>query len=110
MLENLPSICKNYKNGCREIKTDAVELKHHQEQCVFREVFCLDWDCRSKNKVIFNDFFQHLVKVHKFNYEVGMSEEEENKWFYHQNFFNFLPLVSGSRKRKISKCLLLLHP
>ena len=78
MLENLPWMCQNYKNGCREIKTDAVELKNHQKQCIFRQVFCLDLDCNSENNVIFRDFTDHLDAVHDISsVKIEMSEDEQ---------------------------------
>ena len=100
MLENLPWICQNYKNGCHEIKTDAVELKNHQKQCDFRQVFCLDVDCSSENKVIFKDFTDHLVAVHDINSEIEMSEDEDNKWFTYHNIFDSPPKVYERKRKK----------
>ena len=40
LLQDLPWMCQNYENGCREIKMDAEELEHHQGKCIFRQVLC----------------------------------------------------------------------
>ena len=40
LLEDLPWMCKNYKRDCREMRMNEEELDHHQQKCIFRQIFC----------------------------------------------------------------------
>ena len=78
-LQNLPWMCQNYKNGCREIKMDAEELEHHERKCIFRQVFCPHWHkfCKEE-KVMFKDINEHLVTGHKNTHQWKMVNGEKN--------------------------------
>ena len=45
LLEGLPWMCRNYKNGCREIQFDISGLEFHQRKCDFRRIQCPDLAC-----------------------------------------------------------------
>ena len=45
LLEGLPWMCKNYKNGCQEIQFDIGGLEFHQRKCDFRQIQCPDLAC-----------------------------------------------------------------
>jgi len=82
MLENLPWMCKHYEQGCREMKTDAEDLEHHQQKCIYRLVFCPDPHCE-REKVKFKDVIEHLENVHKYlklHLDCRMIDGEANKW------------------------------
>ena len=38
-------MCRNYKNGCREIQFDISGLEFHQRKCDFRRIQCPDLAC-----------------------------------------------------------------
>ena len=81
LLKNLPWMCQNYKNGCREIKMNVVDLKHHQRKCLYRKVFCPAQITGKRGKVLFKDVLVHLKKCLKGPiYEEKMSNEEVNKF------------------------------
>ena len=64
-LKDMPWMCHNYRNGCREIKLDAEKLDQHEKKCIFRRVFCPHWFCRDKtgtNEVMFKNITNHLIK------------------------------------------------
>ena len=94
LVEDLPWLCQNYENGCREIKTDGEELEHHQGECIFRKVFC---PCRCKiKKVMFKNVDFHLSEYHNDNdelFELSMAKGEKNKWIeylgFHDSHFDF---------------------
>ena len=78
LLQNLPWMCQNYKNGCREIKMNVEDLGHHQGKCIYRQVFCPHSDCQSKEegKILFKDVLEHLtICMGKPIYEYEMSNE-----------------------------------
>ena len=88
LLEDLPLMCQNYKNGCSEIKLRSDELENHQGKCIFRQVFCPGWDCKdlfSSKQVMIKDFNDHLTTFHKNNYHVeagNMVYGKENQMLY----------------------------
>jgi len=86
LLQDLPWMCQNYENGCREIKMDAEELEYHQGKCIFRLVFCPENYCCNEEKVMFKDINDHLVKVHKNDFETSMLKGEKNKWAAYKKF------------------------
>ena len=59
LLQNLPWVCQNYKNGCRESKIDVKDLDHHEGKCIYRQVFCPRVHCKEK-KVLFKNVNDHL--------------------------------------------------
>jgi len=63
LLQDLPWMCQNYKNGCREINKDIEELEHHHENCIFRRVLCPYFYCSSK--VMIKNINTHMKIVHK---------------------------------------------
>ena len=65
LLQNLPWMCQNYKTGCREIKMNGEDLEHHQEKCIFRQVFCPQFNCDKTKKIVFKDVICHLKTFHK---------------------------------------------
>ena len=71
LLQNLPWMCQNYKNGCREIKMNVKDLDHHQLKCIYRHVFCPRIKC-GERKVLFKDVIVHLNTF----YENGLMEYE----------------------------------
>lgn len=86
ILTQLPWICQNYKNGCRESSQQIDELKIHQKNCIFREIFC-PFPC-NQYKVVFGSLNDHFVETHGFaldeiesknELEVGF-DIEENAW------------------------------
>ena len=70
LLQELPLMCQNYEDGCREIKKDGEDLEHHKQKCIFRQVFCPHWACKEK-KVMFKDVNDHLATVHKNDFSEG---------------------------------------
>ena len=60
LLQNLPWMCQNYRNGCREIKMNVEDLDQHQDQCIYRQTFCPNFACEEEGKVIFKDVVCHL--------------------------------------------------
>ena len=60
ILQNLPWMCQNYRNGCREIKMNVEDLDQHQDQCIYRHAFCPNFRCEEGGKVIFKDVVCHL--------------------------------------------------
>ena len=60
LLQNLPWMCQNYRNGCREIKMNVEDLDQHQDQCIYRQAFCPNFECEDDGKVIFKDVLCHL--------------------------------------------------
>ena len=60
LLQNLPWMCQNYRNGCREIKMDVEDLDQHQDQCIYRQAFCPHFGCEEEGKIIFKDVVCHL--------------------------------------------------
>ena len=80
LLQNLPWMCQNYKNGCRQIEMNVVDLDHHQRECAYRKVFCPQIVCE-KEKVLFKDVLIHLKKCLKTPiYEEEMSNDKANKF------------------------------
>ena len=65
LLQNLPWMCQNYKTGCREIKMNGEDLEHHQEKCIFRQVFCPSINCDKTEKIVFKDVICHQKTFHK---------------------------------------------
>ena len=63
LLQDLPWMCNNFKSGCHEIKEKAEELRNHEWNCIYRQVFCPDFSC--KEKLLFLDVEYHLSTVHK---------------------------------------------
>jgi len=112
LLQDLPCMCQNYENGCQEIKMDAQELEHHQEKCIFRQVFCPTvfsqnsgpdiWYCKEK-KVMFKDVREHLLTVHKNNLERKMVEGEKNKWIASRRF-KICNLNSATPQSQLRSC------
>ena len=76
ILQDLPMMCQNYENGCREMNMDVVQLELHQAKCILRNVFCPSYYC----KVLFKDVNDHLVTIHKNTSESPMIEGQANKW------------------------------
>ena len=66
VLQNMPWMCQNYKNGCHEIKMNPEDLECHQRGCIYRLVFCPapSLDCQ-RNKILFKDVFEHYLVSHK---------------------------------------------
>ena len=60
LLQNLPWMCQNYRNGCREIKMNVEDLDQHLDQCIYRQAFCPNFRCEDGGKVIFKDVVCHL--------------------------------------------------
>ena len=60
LIQNLPWMCQNYRNGCREIKMNVEDLDQHQDQCIYRQAFCPNFWCEDGGKVIFKDVVCHL--------------------------------------------------
>ena len=60
LLQNLPWMCQNYKNGCREIKINVVDLNHHQGKCIYRKVFCPNC-CEEDANILFKNVSDHLT-------------------------------------------------
>ena len=80
LLQNLPWMCQNYKNGCRESKMNGENLEHHQEKCIYRQVVCPNY-CKEDGKVLFKDVFDHLsICMEKPIHEYKMSDVEANKF------------------------------
>lgn len=78
LLQDLPWICKNYKNDCREIKADVKELSYHQGKCIFRQVFCPHYFCG--RKILYKDVIDHMIIAHKNNLEcLNIIEEKAGK-------------------------------
>ena len=50
LLQNLPWMCQNYKIGCRESKMNVEDLDHHQRKCIYRQVYCPNFDCDNTKK------------------------------------------------------------
>ena len=40
LLQDLPWMCQNYKNGCREFKMEVEGLDNHHRKCIFRYYLC----------------------------------------------------------------------
>ena len=84
-LQNLPWMCQNYKTGCRESKVNVEDLEHHQQKCIYRQVFCPNQSCEEEGKVLFKDFIDHLnapsCMGEIMEEEVKMSNKEPNKFF-----------------------------
>lgn len=103
LLQDLPWMCQNYENGCREIKMDGEELEHHQGECIFRKVFCPDWCCKEK-KVIFKDVNDHLTTVHKNDFEMKsvysrtLEYGKANEMWYNFEKIKIILPVLGVRK------------
>ena len=60
LLQNLPWMCQNFKNGCLDSKMNIQDLDHHQNECIYRKVFCPKLVCKVKDKVLFKDVIEHL--------------------------------------------------
>ena len=60
LLQDLPWMCQNYKNGCREIKMNVEDLKHHQGKCIYRNVFCPNY-CEEYANILFKNVSSHLT-------------------------------------------------
>ena len=56
LLQDLPWMCKNYKNECRESKINEEDLKYHQQKCIYRKVSCPN----CSGSIIFKDVIEHL--------------------------------------------------
>ena len=59
-LLNKPWMCQNYRNGCLEMNVNVEDLDHHQQKCIYRQVFCPNMSCEDGDKVLFKDIFDHL--------------------------------------------------
>ena len=80
LLQNLPWMCQNYKNGCCESKMNREDLEHHQEKCIYRLVVCPNY-CKEDGKVLFKDVFDHLtICMEKPIHGYKMSDVEANKF------------------------------
>ena len=70
LMKELPWMCQNYKRGCRKIKRDIGELEFHQRNCVFRKVYCPEYNCLKKSglsrnfELLFKDVIKHLNDYH----------------------------------------------
>ena len=73
LLKNLPWMCQNYKTGCLESKVNVEDLEHHQEICIYRQVFCPNNDC----KVLFKNLIDHLEMCLKDSLEDSLPPLEE---------------------------------
>jgi len=80
LLQDLPWMCQNYKNGCREFKMDVEGLDIHHRKCIFRPVFCPDARCQGDKKVMFKDIAGHFTTFHKNVLALEMLVGGENKW------------------------------
>ena len=60
ILENLPSPCCHYKNGCQTF-LDQTELVDHQKNCLYRLVNC-PYKLSCNEKVIFLHLEEHIAK------------------------------------------------
>ena len=80
LLQNLPWMCQNYNNGCREIKMNVEDLDHHQTKCIYRHILCPHVSCAntSEQKVLFKDFIDHLETFHKRMAVYDLNGEESN--------------------------------
>ena len=59
---------------------DVEDLRHHQQTCVFRQVFCPD-PCESHQiQVLFKDFSDHLSNTHGYKFEWKMLDGQVNRW------------------------------
>ena len=84
LLEDLPWMCQNYKNGCREIKKNIGELEFHQRKCVFRKVYCPKLECHKKLprnfELLFKDVNKHLNDYHADSWAIPMLPSKKNVW------------------------------
>ena len=81
LLEDLPWMCQNYKNGCRKIKQNINELECHQQKCIFRKVYCPHLTCPKESRnIMFKDVMKHLNDSHVKCWEVRMLEGQKNIW------------------------------
>ena len=80
LLRNLPWICQNYNNGCREIKMIVEDLDYHQRNCIYRHVFCPNNDCEKGEKILFKDVIDHLKICLKEAFEERMLKGIEHKF------------------------------
>ena len=54
--------CCYFKNGCQDM-LGAQSLEDHQKSCIFREIVCLENDC--KKQILFKDYIDHVDSEHK---------------------------------------------
>ena len=83
LLQNLPWMCQNYKTGCRESKINVEDLEHHQQKCIYRQVFCPNQSCEEEGKVLFKDFIDHLNApscMNDITEELKLLNKEANKF------------------------------
>ena len=83
-LDQFPWMCRNYKTGCRE-SMEIGALAFHQENCIYRSIFCPYFDCTDK-KVIFDDLKKHISSVH--NPPRALEPNEDGLF---QLFYDFNP-------------------
>ena len=72
LLETLPSYCKNFDNGCREIMSENTKEKH-QENCEFRYINCPNIEC--KEKIVYNQLMDHFKSFDKKHVRNSMGAE-----------------------------------
>ena len=80
LLQNLPWMCQNYNNGCREIKMNVEDLDHHQGKCIYRNILCPHVACKPDQKVLFKDFIDHLETCHKRMAVYDLTGEDSNNF------------------------------
>ena len=79
LLQDLPWMCQNYKNGCREIEMNVVDLNHHQEKCIYRKVFCPNY-CEEYANILFKNVSNHLTICMEKPLDVYEMSHEANKF------------------------------
>ena len=123
LLNGMPWMCQNYKNGCREMIVHVEDLKNHEQKCTLRNICCPFFDCQVE--ILFKDVKGHLQKFHKndfkrvlkagrigqipmdnfefdFDCEIGLCERSlDDHVFYevvfcHENTFRFWFYLLGS--------------
>ena len=81
LLEDLPWMCQNYKNGCRKIKQNINELEFHQQKCIFRKVYCPHLFCPKESRnIMFKDVMKHMTDSHGNIREYKMLGGQKNIW------------------------------
>ena len=81
LLEGLPWMCQNYKKGCREMKKNVNELEFHQQECIFRKVYCPNLACcKESRNIMFKNVMKHLNDSHGNVREIPMLKGQENIW------------------------------
>merc|ERR1711962_1883086 len=94
LLQGLPWMCQNYLKDCREIRMNVEDLNYHQQNCIFRPVFCPNSGNCQEKVVLFKDISDHLAEVH-FCKSEWKSQTQVNKW--NPSFLlDFIKIVDGT--------------